>query len=182
MNSAIEASTTPLAGVLLLKPRVFNDARGSFVKTFHEGIFRDFGLDFAVREEFFSTSHRGVIRGMHFQTPPADHAKLVYCLVGSVLDVVLDLRRDSSTFGRFHSQELSEENRFSLLIPSGFAHGFLALSEGATMVYKTTSVHAPECDAGIRWDGFGFTWPVSDPVVSGRDATFPSLAEFASPF
>lgn len=175
---------TPLAGLICLEPRGFTDHRGTFVKTFHETAFRELGLPFVVREEFFSTSHKNVVRGMHFQVPPADHAKLVYCINGAVLDVVLDLRRQSPTFGHAYAAELSETNRRSFYIPTGFAHGFVALTEGALMVYKTSTVHDPSCDRGIHWQGFGFAWPV-DPaaaIVSKRDSEFPALADFNSPF
>ena len=175
---------TSLAGVVSLEPRLFTDHRGSFVKTFHDQAFRDLGLPLEAREEFFSTSHKHVLRGMHFQVPPGDHAKLVYCLAGAVLDVVLDLRRNSPTRGQAHAEELSESNRRSLYIPSGFAHGFLALTEGALMVYKTSTVYDPACDRGIRWDSFGFAWPLgcAVPILSKRDNEFPALADFNSPF
>jgi len=175
---------TPLVGLISLEPRIFTDHRGTFVKTFHDAAFRALGLPFAAREEFFSTSHKNVVRGMHFQVPPADHAKLVYCINGAVLDVVLDLRCQSPTYGRAHAEELSEANRRSLYIPTGFAHGFLALTEGALMVYKTSTVHDPACDRGIHWQGFGFAWPVdaATAILSKRDSEFPRLADFNSPF
>jgi dTDP-4-dehydrorhamnose 3,5-epimerase len=175
---------TPLAGLVSLEPKAFTDHRGSFVKTFHAPAFQELGLPFEIREEFFSLSHRHVLRGLHFQAPPTDHAKLVYCPAGAVLDVVLDLRRRSPTCGQFHAEELTETNRRILFIPSGLAHGFLTLSESALMVYKTTSVHDPACDQGIRWDSIGFPWPLGDaaPILSRRDAGFPALADFVSPF
>jgi dTDP-4-dehydrorhamnose 3,5-epimerase len=172
----------PLAGVHLLQPRVFSDFRGDFVKTYHAGQFAELGLDFTPAEEFFSTSRLGVVRGMHFQLPPHDHAKLVYCIRGRVLDVLVDLRRASPTFGRAASSELSRENHLQFYIPSGVAHGFMALEDDSVMVYKTTTGHAPTHDAGIRWDSFGFDWGNNGPVISPRDAALPALAEFASPF
>ena len=175
---------TDLAGLVVLEPKVFTDLRGTFVKTFHDTEFRKLGLPFETREEFFSTSHQHVLRGMHFQVPPADHAKLVFCLTGAVLDVVLDLRRHSPTFGKTCATELSETNRRSVFIPSGFAHGFLTLTEGALMLYKTSTVHNPACDLGICWDSFGFAWPLAGaaPILSQRDREFPALAEFNTPF
>lgn len=178
----MELVPTELPGLNIIRPKIFQDARGTFVKTFHRDVFRQLGLDFEPREEFFSTSVRGVLRGMHFQLPPAAHAKLVYCIAGRVLDVVLDLRKSSPTFGRSVARELSAANREMFFIPVGFAHGFLALEDGATMVYQTSTVHAPAHDAGIRWDGFGFDWPVKNPVMSERDQKFPALREFVSPF
>ena len=173
---------TQLPGVMILQPRVFADARGSFVKTYHEDTFRELGIAFTPREEFFSVSARNVVRGMHFQRPPAAHDKLVYCLAGAVLDVVVDLRKGSAARGQVLSRELSEANRQMLFIPVGCAHGFLALTEGAVMVYQTSTTHAPALDAGIRYDSIGFAWPVEQPILSDRDRRFPSLAEFESPF
>ena len=178
----MEFIPTELPGLCLIRPRLFQDARGSFVKTYHRDAFRKAGLDFAPREEFFSTSAKNVLRGMHFQLPPAAHAKLVYCLAGGVLDVVLDLRKNSPTFGRFQARELNVANREMFFIPVGFAHGFLALTENATMVYQTDTVYSPAHDAGVRWDSFGFDWPVKNPVLSERDKNFCALAEFPSPF
>jgi len=178
----MEIIATELAGVQVIRPRVFTDARGSFVKTFHAPAFREAGRPFEPQEEFFSTSAKNVLRGMHFQLPPAAHAKLVYCVAGRVLDVVLDLRKSSPTFGRSYTRELNDKNRELLFIPIGFAHGFLALADGATMVYQTSTVHAPAQDAGILWNSFGFDWPVKDPVLSERDRRFPALRDFESPF
>jgi dTDP-4-dehydrorhamnose 3,5-epimerase len=122
-----------------------------------------------------------VVRGMHFQLPPHDHEKLVYVTAGSILDVVVDLRRTSGTYGQVFSVELVE-HQSSLFIPRGFAHGFLALSPNATVVYNVATGYQPTADAGIRWDSLGFAWPVAAPIMSDRDAAFPSLAEFSSPF
>ena len=178
----MNALSTDLPGVVVLQPRVFTDARGSFVKTYHADLFRELGLPFTPCEEFFSVSAKGVVRGMHFQLPPAAHDKLVYCVAGAVLDVVVDLRKESPAFGRFLARELSEANREMFFIPIGCAHGFLALSDGATMVYQTSSVHSPAHDAGILWNSFGFAWPTENPVLSERDRKFPALAAFQTPF
>jgi dTDP-4-dehydrorhamnose 3,5-epimerase len=178
----MELIPTELPGLNVIRPKIFQDARGSFVKTFHRDVFLQLGLDFEPHEEFFSTSAKGVLRGMHFQLPPAAHAKLVYCISGRVLDVVLDLRKSSPTFGRCVARELNSTHREMVFIPVGFAHGFLALEDGATMVYQTSTVHSPMQDAGVRWDGFGFDWPVKQPVMSERDQKFPALCDFASPF
>ncbi|MEI9959673.1 MAG: dTDP-4-dehydrorhamnose 3,5-epimerase [Limisphaerales bacterium] len=178
----MELVPTKLPGLQIIRPRIFRDERGSFVKTFHAGQFRELGLEFEPQEEFFSTSAKGVLRGMHFQLPPAAHIKLVYCIAGGVLDVVLDLRKNSPTFGHTCACELSAANREMLFIPVGFAHGFLALEDGATMVYQTSTVHSPTHDAGVRWDSFGFDWPMKHPLLSERDKKFPALRDFHSPF
>lgn len=172
----------PLPGAHLLQPKVFTDQRGEFVKTFHYGMFADLGIPFTPVEEFFSTSRKNVLRGMHFQLPPHDHAKVVYCIAGRVLDVMLDLRKASRFFGCAVAVELSGINRHQLFMPPGLAHGFLALEDQSVMVYQTSSVHSPEHDAGIHWDSFGFAWPVADPVTSVRDENFPRFANFVSQF
>lgn len=171
-----------LPGAFILRPRVLADDRGSFVKTFHAQTFEDRGLRSDWREEYQSSSRRGVLRGMHFQTPPAEHAKLVFCLAGSVLDSVIDLRRGSPSFGVHRTVELRGDEATGVYIPTGCAHGFLSTSELSTMYYKVTSIHAPDCDAGIAWDSFGFAWPVSDPIMSDRDRRHPPLEAFQSPF
>lgn len=172
-----------LDGVKLIEPFVFSDARGSFVKPFHENDLSKLGIEMQVREEFFSISHQGVLRGMHFQTPPHAHSKLIYCSRGGVLDVVLDIRKASPTYGQAANFELSDENHYVVCIPKGFAHGFVSLSADSCLIYKTDCVYAPDSDEGILWDSFGFEWPItSSPMLSERDLSFPTLAEFESPF
>lgn len=174
--------STNLDGVFEIQNRKFEDQRGLFVKTFHEDVFREKGLETSFKESFYSVSKKGVLRGMHFQLPPHDHAKLVYVTEGEILDVAVDIRKESPTFRHFFSTNLSSENAKSLYMAKGFAHGFLTLSDTATVVYMTTTVHAPDHDSGIRWDSFGLEWnlifPKSELVISDRDCTFPSLSEF----
>lgn len=172
----------PLAGLLLFRPKVFRDGRGTLVKTFHAPSFALEGLQFDTQEEFFSTSLRGVIRGMHFQIPDRAHAKTVTCLRGRILDVVLDLRVDQPTFGHYWSTFLSASDPAILYIPIGFAHGFLSLEDEVLVHYRSTTPHSPEHDRGVRWDSFGFVWPESAPILSTRDLAFPALTEFKSPF
>ncbi len=181
MNPPIEKNATPLPGLFVLRPRIFTDHRGAFIKTYHRDLFRDLGIAFTPAEEFFSTSHRNVVRGMHFQTPPAAHDKLVYCVAGAVLDVVVDLRKGAN-YGRVFGQTLDETRREMLFIPKGCAHGFLAVSESATLVYQTETVHTPMCEAGVRWDSIDFAWPVPAPILSERDAGLPALGDYDSPF
>lgn len=169
-------------GCCEVQPRVMEDARGRFVKVFHEDAFRALGLETHFAEEYYSVSHRGVVRGMHFQLPPADHAKVVYCVQGEVFDVVLDLRVGSPTYGQTASFHLSAEQGNYVYIPRGMAHGFCATSETATLVYKVTSVYTPASDTGIRWDSIGVSWPADAPLVSDRDAGLISFADFVSPF
>ena len=169
-------------GCILLAPKVFKDQRGEFVKPYHWDSLTEIGIRIDVREEIFSVSKRNVLRGMHFQVPPYDHQKFVYCVKGRILDVIVDIRKNSAAYGSCFSAELSSENRRILLVPKGFAHGFLSMEEGSTVVYKTDTVYAPEHDRGIRWNSIGFDWPVENPVLSERDKTTPTLAEYESPF
>ncbi len=152
------------------------------MKTFHIERVSEVGFRFELREEFYSISHREVIRGMHFQVPPHQHQKIVYCSSGAILDVLVDLRSAELTYGKTLSFELSADNGVVLWIPPGIAHGFLSREDQTCVVYKTDCEYAPESDAGIRWDSFGFEWGQVAPVMSPRDQSFPSLAEFESPF
>lgn len=173
---------TPLKGCLKICPIVREDRRGAFVKTFHVDAFRELGLPTVFAEAYFSISHRNVLRGLHFQTPPMDHEKIVYCTEGEVLDAVVDLRRSSLTYGQHALFTLRASEGTMLYIPRGMAHGFCTRSECAVMMYQVTSVYAPACDAGIRWDSAGIPWEIEDPVISERDMSFPTLTDFVSPF
>jgi dTDP-4-dehydrorhamnose 3,5-epimerase len=173
---------TSLEGLFLIEPFFHTDDRGTFVKTFHADDFAKQGLESEFRENYYSSSKRGTIRGMHFQTPPHDHAKLVFAMAGEVLDVVVDLRKASQTYGKYASFSLSAANRNMLYIPRGMAHGFCAQTDDATMLYFTGTVHNKEHDAGILYNSFGFNWPVHDPTMSDRDKSFPELKDFDSPF
>jgi dTDP-4-dehydrorhamnose 3,5-epimerase len=178
----MELIPTDIPGCVEVRPFCARDDRGVFVKTFHAERFAEAGLPVDWREEFYSSSRQGVIRGMHFQTPPHDHDKLVFCVRGRVLDVVLDLRCASPTFRRHWVVELDAAYGHGLFIPRGVAHGFLALTNDVLMAYKLTSVHSPSNDLGIRWDSFGMDWGNDQPLVSARDRAHPALAEFDSPF
>jgi dTDP-4-dehydrorhamnose 3,5-epimerase len=178
----IRAEATALSGVMKIVTKHLADSRGFFAKTVHADQFRALGLRSDFNEEYHSISKKNVLRGMHFQTPPHDHAKYVTCLRGEILDVVVDIRMGSSTFGKVASFELSETDATSIYIPPGFAHGFLAKSEDATVLYRVTSVYAPANDTGILWSSLDFKWPVASPTVSDRDAAFASLKDFMSPF
>ena len=165
----------------LLKLRRQADLRGTFVKCYSHTVAATRLQALNLKEEYYSTSKAGVIRGMHFQTPPHDHLKVVYCPVGLVLDVLLDLRKGAS-YGRTASVILGQDDPCLIWIPPGVAHGFRAISDDSLMIYKTTSEHAPAHDMGIRWDSFGFDWGLSFPIVSARDAAHPAFPDFVSPF
>lgn len=173
-----------LPGAYLLDVRRMADARGTFVKIYNETAFAKTSLPFdfgGVREEYYSSSRRNVIRGMHFQVPPHDHEKIVCCMVGAVLDVLLDLRPGEG-YGRAVSTVLSGDKPEILLIPKGVAHGFKSLQDNSIVLYKVTTEYAPQHDCGVRYDSFGFDWGNDAPVVSDRDLTHPKLSDFASPF
>jgi dTDP-4-dehydrorhamnose 3,5-epimerase len=173
---------TFIPGCYQLFPLVNKDNRGSFVKNFHKGVFAKHGLITEFAEEFYSVSHKGVLRGMHFQTPPHEHFKVVYCLAGKVLDAIVDLRVGSPAYQKSETFELSAGLGNMLYIAPGVAHGFYALTDEVIMQYKVTTVYTPEHDGGIRWDSAGIPWPDSVPIISDRDCDFPSLANFDSPF
>ena len=172
----------PLPGVYHLQPPFFPDDRGCFVKTFHAPAFAQVGLSMIPRESFYSRSTAGVLRGMHFQTPPAAHQKLVCCVVGRVLDVLVDLRAGGG-FGRTWSVTLNAEEPTLLWIAPGIAHGFLSLTDQSCVHYTVDREHAPQNDAGVRWDSIDFDWPLpSAPSLSPRDLAHPRLDQFNTPF
>ena len=173
----------PLSGAQLITLPCFKDDRGAFVKTFNDTTFLEkAGIDFELKESYFSLSKNNVIRGMHFQLPPHDHAKIVFCPQGAILDVIVDLRKNSPTFGQFEAQILSEENNKAYYIPKGFAHGFKSLQDNAMTYYLVSSGYHQPSDTGIRWDSFGFDWNCEEPIISQRDRSFAALSDFESPF
>jgi len=177
----MKVKPTSLAGIMLLENFVSQDKRGVFIKTFHANSFQESNLAVDFRESYYSISHKDVIRGMHFQLPPHEHDKLVYVTQGEILDVIVDLRQSSPSYLQHVAIQLAE-HASAVYIPRGCAHGFLTLSDTATVVYNVTSVYEPTADAGIRWDSIGFKWPIDNPAVSDRDNSFISLEEFVSPF
>lgn len=173
---------TRIPGCFMISCDIREDSRGRFVKTFQDQAFKQMNLRTDWLEEYYSVSLKGVVRGMHFQHPPFEHAKLVYCLLGEVMDVVVDLRTESPRYGQYESFIISSKVANSLYIPSGVAHGFLSLSEKSIMQYKVTSEYSPEHEAGILWNSFGFKWPVDAPILSERDLQQPKLVDYLSPF
>ena len=178
----IERKATGISGCYELQPRLMHDARGAFVKIFHSDTFRQLNLRTDWAEQYYSVSRPGVLRGLHFQLPPRDHAKLVYCTSGRIMDVAVDLRKGSPSYGRFVSIELSAKKGNAIYLPSGLAHGFCTFNMEATLIYNVTSVYEKTLDAGVRWDSVGIDWPVGQPVVSERDESLPCLRDFSSPF
>lgn len=173
---------TPLEGVLLIEHKPIFDPRGVFLKYFEYEAWADAGLPTAWVEMFVTKSTKNVLRGMHFQEPPADHHKIITVLDGEILDVALDIRRTSKTFGKTFSISLSVAHPVSLFLPKGLAHGFLTLASQAIVHYATTSSHCPAKDRGILWNSFGFLWPLTNPIISERDRNHPSFGNFQTPF
>ncbi len=184
LNAHTKKTGSPLCipGCYELQPRILVDTRGAFVKTFHAGWFSELGLTTYWAEQYYSISHQGVLRGLHFQIPPHAHAKLVYCTSGEVFDVALDLRLGSPAYGRHAVINLSADQGNMLYLPAGLAHGFYTLSTRAVLVYNVETIYALEQDCGIRWDTADIAWPNKQPCISDRDQGFTSLANFKSPF
>lgn len=173
---------TNIPGCLEIRPRIHEDQRGRLVKVFQREAFSQMGLCADFSEDFYSVSQRGVIRGLHFQVPPASHIKLVYCLEGAIQDAALDLRQGSPTYGQHALVQLSAEEGNMLYIPHGLAHGFCTLSETAIVTYKTSTSYSPKHDQGILWSSAGIPWNEPAPVLSERDSNHPLLANFQTPF
>lgn len=172
-----------IPGVLELALPRFTDDRGSLVKTFQRSHFEALGLPGEFTEQFHSRSSAGVVRGLHFQTPPSELYKVVTCITGQAYDVVVDLRAGSPTFGEHVVVGLNEPDAIAVAIPVGCAHGFLARTDDTVLGYWTTHEHDLAHDGGIRWDSAGIDWPLDrEPTISDRDRALPGLAEFETPF
>jgi dTDP-4-dehydrorhamnose 3,5-epimerase len=173
---------TSIDGLLILDLFHAEDNRGGFVKTFHKATFEEHGLNTNFEESFYSKNNKGVIRGLHFQTPPYDHDKLVYCTNGSLVDVVLDIRKDSPTYGKHASIELTGSNNRALFLAKGLAHGFESLEDHTMMTYLTSTMHQPSHDQGILYNSFGHKWESKKPIINQRDQEWPTLEDYKSPF
>lgn len=169
---------TEIQGVYLIENYHAEDSRGNFIKTYHADFFRENHLCVDFKESYFSVSKKDVIRGMHLQLPPADHEKLVYVAKGEMLDVVLDMRKGSSTYGKSIKRLLSEKNHQSIYIPRGVAHGFKSLVDDTITVYNVSTVYNQAYDSGIRFDSFDFDWAIEKPILSDRDLNLVSFHEF----
>jgi dTDP-4-dehydrorhamnose 3,5-epimerase len=178
----MEIIETGLVGLYLVKQKVFEDHRGSFIKTYNKDQFFDLGIELEIRERYFSISHKNVIRGMHFQIPPYDHVKLVSVMQGSIFDVVLDLRKNSQTYGEYFHIILNAKDGVAIYIPKGFAHGFLALENNSLIEYNQSTVYNQSSDTGIRYDSFGIDWGIASPIMSSRDLNFIEFKKFNTPF
>lgn len=170
--------------VVLIEPKVFQDGRGFFMETYKFSDFAEFGITERFVQDNHSRSKKGVIRGLHYQNPPKAQGKLVRVVAGEIFDVAVDIRKGSPTYGKWVGERLSAENKRMLYIPPGFAHGFCVLSEEAEVVYKVTEEYAPELEAGIIWNDpeIRIAWPIANPIISDKDASFPFLREAKNHF
>lgn len=182
----MEVIKTDIEGLLIIEPRVFNDARGYFFESYSQREFEEKVGKVEFVQDNESKSSYGVMRGLHFQRPPYTQAKLVRCVRGAVLDVAVDIRKGSPTYGRHVAVELTEENHRQFFIPKGFAHGFAVLSPEAVFQYKCDEFYHPEADAGISIldDSLGIDWriPVEKAILSEKDTRHELLKDFDSPF
>lgn len=186
----MERIDTGLEGLFAIKPKVFRDERGFFLETFRDSFIHEhFGDVRFVQDNHARSERPGVLRGLHFQLPPATQAKLVRVTRGAVYDVAVDLRVGSPTYGKWYGIELSADNFLQLFVPKGFAHGYMTLAPGTEFEYKVDAYYAPDRDAGIAWNDpdLGIDWPLGDSgsaglVLSDKDKTLPRLQDFSSPF
>ena len=171
---------TDLKGVFLIEPKVFGDARGWFMETWSKAKFEAAGLhfDFVQDNQSFS-AQKGTLRGLHYQLNPMAQAKLVRCTRGELLDVAVDIRKDSPQFGKWTSAILTAENKRQLLIPRGFAHGFITLTDNVEVQYKADNFYAPQCEGNIRWDDpqIGIDWKIEPTILADKDANAPFLKD-----
>jgi dTDP-4-dehydrorhamnose 3,5-epimerase len=177
---------TTLDGLVVLKPTIFKDNRGYFMESYNQKNINKLLGNVNFVQDNESESSRGVLRGLHFQKPPYTQAKLVRCLKGSVLDVVLDLRKDSKTYGIFETISLTEENKKQLFIPKGFAHGFVVLSKSAIFSYKVDNYYNPDSESGVLWCDLDLNidWKINknEIIISEKDKNLPTFNEIINPF
>ncbi|MDD4952262.1 MAG: dTDP-4-dehydrorhamnose 3,5-epimerase [Desulfovibrionaceae bacterium] len=181
----MEIGKTPFPGLFIIQPKVLRDERGFFLESYSKRDFAALGLDcdFVQDNQAYSRS-AGVLRGFHFQVPPMAQAKLVWVVAGRVLDVVVDLRKGSPTFGKAFETELSAANFYRLFVPRGFAHAYLTLEEDTEFLYKVDAPYSREHDSGIVWNDpdLGVSWPFKDLILSDKDRSLPRLSQIESPF
>lgn len=180
----MEVNTLALPGLLLITPRRFGDDRGWFTETWNKATLEDKGVSLPefVQDNHSYSAQIGTLRGLHFQSPPRAQDKLVRCSRGAILDVAVDIRMGSPSYGKWASVELSAQNGSQLFVPKGFLHGFLTLTEDCEVQYKCSDIYAPDCDGSVRWDSAGIDWGTTAPVLSEKDKHAIPLSDFQSPF
>ncbi len=181
---ALQFDKTFIEGLLLIKPDIFQDSRGYFFESFNQKKYKDIGIDFTFVQDNVSKSSKGTIRGLHYQVGEFAQGKLCSVIYGKVMDVAVDIRFDSPTFGKYYSCELSEENKLQLWIPPGFAHGFCVLSEEAIFSYKCTSIYSKEHERSIFYDDptIKINWNINNPLVSEKDMKAKKFSEIEKDF
>ncbi|MAC95618.1 MAG: dTDP-4-dehydrorhamnose 3,5-epimerase [Flavobacteriales bacterium] len=180
----MQIEETPIKDLVIVKPKVFPDDRGFFYETFNAKTFKELGLDVKFVQDNISLSQKGVLRGIHFQKPPYAQGKLVQVLKGAVLDITVDLRKYSPSYGQYFSYVLSEENKTQLYVPEGFGHGFVTLEDETLFSYKCTNFYNKESEGGIFWNDkdLNIDWQIENPIISEKDQMAQSFADFESPF
>lgn len=180
----MEIIQEPLPGLLVIKPRVYADHRGHFFESFRKDFLASQGVHVDFVQDNESLSNKGIVRGLHFQRPPFAQDKLVRVVAGSVLDVAVDIRKSSPTYGKSFSIELSASNYLMVFIPKGYAHGFATLADGTIFQYKCTDYYHPESEGGILWNSpeLNINWGIEEPVLSAKDTAHPAFGDFESPF
>ena len=180
----MEVVKTSIPDLYILKPQVFKDHRGYFFESYNYQKFTHFDLNYLFVQDNESQSSKDVVRGLHFQKPPFAQGKLVRVIKGSVLDVAVDLRKNSPTYGKWEAVELTEENKWMYWIPPGFAHGFATLEDHTIFSYKCTNVYNKESEGSILWNDpdLNIDWKIENPILSEKDKTGPTLRDFISPF
>ncbi len=173
---------TKIEGLKVITLDRFNDERGSLTVIYDKKSLDQIGFLKNFNQNYYSISKKNVIRGMHFQIPPEDHAKFVYVTRGKILDVILDIRKNSPTYGQYATVELSSENHVAVFIPRGCAHGFLAKEDDSCVIYLQETMRSPENEAGIRFDSFELDWGLKEPIISSRDLSLPAFNSYNSPF
>jgi dTDP-4-dehydrorhamnose 3,5-epimerase len=180
----MEVIKTQFDGLLVFQPKIFRDERGYFFEYFRKDVFKDLNVNLEFVQSNESQSNKNVLRGMHFQNPPHEQGKLIRVVKGTVLDVSVDIRLNSATYGKWFSRELNETNKTILWIPAGFAHGFLTLADNTIFQYECTNYYHRESEGSIRWNDpqINIDWKVSDPVISDKDKSAPLFSDFQSKF
>ncbi len=180
----MEIIETKIKGLLIIKPKVFADDRGYFFESYNEIVFKNNGIDVSFLQDNQSLSNTGVLRGLHFQAPPFAQGKLVRVITGAVLDVAVDIRKNSPTYGENVTIELTEENKTMFYIPPGFAHGFATLRDNTIFSYKCTNVYNKASEGTIQWndEDLNINWNISNPILSDKDIKGMAFQDFKSPF
>jgi dTDP-4-dehydrorhamnose 3,5-epimerase len=180
----MEVIETQIKDLLIIKPKVFEDARGYFFESYNEGVFKQHGIDADFIQDNQSLSNSGVLRGLHFQAPPFAQGKLVRVINGAVLDIAVDIRKNSATYGQHVSIELTEENKTMFYIPPGFAHGFLTLRDKTIFSYKCTNLYNKASEGTVLWNDsdLHINWNIQNPILSDKDIMGTPFKEFNSPF